>query len=286
MSWLALLAILLVMALVPIALWAPQGRRWRWWAGSGLALVVLIAAAIADDGARRTLQFSLLPAGLVWLMSGGMSIAAFLRQQRFLAYSLLGMFLVMGVGGNYHFGTILMSRLESRIDAQVLLLDESYDVVCVLGGGANRRFDGGPQLSPTGDRLRLAAWLHRQQRTPLILATGIFAHDTRLLLGQSGIPEDQVLVEPRPENTAQEIALIKRLAEEHGWKRIGVVSSAWHLPRVARLAAHQDLGVLPLPCDWLGVVPPWSGELVMPRGEGLRLVELALKEHLGLLLWP
>jgi uncharacterized SAM-binding protein YcdF (DUF218 family) len=283
-SWLALLAILLVMALVPVACWVPREQRWKCWSGAVVALVMLVGVAALDDGARKTVQFTLMPAGLAWLLSGGMAIAAFLRRQFYFGGMLLVVFAVLGVGGNQRTSAVLLSNLERRVDAQAPFADERYDVVCVLGGGSNRRFDGLPQLGATGDRLRLGAWLHRQQRTPLLLSTGVFAPDTRLLLGQMGIPAEAVLVEREPENTAQELDLIKRLALQYGWKRIGVVSSAWHLPRVARLAASQGLSILPLPCDWLGAVPPWTGEIVVPKSEGLRLTELALKEHVGLLI--
>jgi uncharacterized SAM-binding protein YcdF (DUF218 family) len=283
-SWLALLAILAIMTLVPVALWAPPGQRWKWWSGVTAALLLLLGVAAMDDGARKTLQFSLMPAGMVWLLSGGMAISSFLRRHSAFGGVSLVLFAVMGVGGNQRIGAVLMSDLERRVDAQSSLVNEQYDVVCVLGGGSNRRFDGLPQLAATGDRLRLGAWLYQEKRTGLLLSTGVFALDTRLLLGQMGVPTEAVLVETEPDNTAQEIELIKRLAVERGWKRIGVVSSAWHLPRVTRLAAQRGLGILPLPCDWLGAVPPWTGEIMVPKSEGLRLTEMALKEHLGLLI--
>lgn len=272
------------MALVPVAQWMPPGQRWKWWSTGTVALLVLICVAAVDDSARKTLQFSLMPAGVVWLMSGGMAIATLLRRQVYFGGLLLALFTVMGVGGNQRIGAVLLSNLERRVDAQSPFSDERYDVVCVLGGGSNRRFDGLPQLAATGDRLRLGAWLYQEKRTGLLLSTGVFARDTRLLLGQMGIPAEAILVETEPDNTAQELELIKRLAVERGWKRIGVVSSAWHLSRVTRLAAQRGLGILPLPCDWLGAVPPWTGEIMVPKSEGLRLTELALKEHLGLLI--
>lgn len=281
MSWLALLAILLITAGVPAGILCPLHHRWRWGGGVIALLVVLMVCAVIDEGARKTLQFSLMPAGLGWLLIAGLASTCFMISRRWLGSGLVLAFLLLTFGGSQWFGAVLIADLERRIDAQAATADAPYDVVCVLGGGSNRRFDGAAQLGPTGDRLRVGLVLHRQQRTPLLLTTGIFAPDTRDLWQQLGVPPEQILVQPEPENTTQEIALIKRLAGERGWKRIGVVSSAWHLPRVARLAAQQGLSILPLPCDWLGGIPPWTGEIVVPKAEGARLVEISLKEHLG-----
>jgi uncharacterized SAM-binding protein YcdF (DUF218 family) len=283
-SWLALLAILLGAAGVPAILLCPRHHRRRWGAGVLALLALLVVCGASDDDARRTIQFALMPAGFGWLLAAGLCAACFMLGRRWSGGVLLGMFLLLTIGGNQWVGAQLVAGLEHRIDAQAPAADERFDVICVLGGGANRRFDGAPQLGPTGDRLRTGLRLYRQQHTTLLLATGVFAPDTRRLWEELGVPAEHVLVQPEPENTAQEVALIKRLAEERGWKRIGVVSSAWHLPRVARLAARQGIGLLPLPCDWLGAIPPWTGEIVVPKAAGALLVEIGLKERLGLLL--
>jgi uncharacterized SAM-binding protein YcdF (DUF218 family) len=280
-SWLALLAILLIMAGVPAVILSPAHHRWRWGAGVLALIVLVIVCGALDESARKTAQFALMPNGLAWLSVGSIATASFMLNRHRVGALLTVAFVLLALGGNQWLGGVLIASLERRIDAQAPGSDEHYDVVCVLGGGSNRRFDGLPQLGPTGDRLRLGMLLLRQQRTPLLMTTGVFAPDTRQLWEQLGIPADQILVQTEPENTAQEIALIKRLAGERGWKHIGVVSSAWHLPRVARLAAQQGLSVLPIPCDWLGGIPPWTGEIVVPKAEGARLIEIGLKEHLG-----
>ncbi len=284
MSWLALLAILLVMAGIPAVILAPRHHRWRWGAGLIVLALMLVLMVALDDSARLTVQFALMPLGLVWLLIGGLATTGFMLGHLRLGGALTIVFVVLTLGGNQWLGAVLITALERRIDPEVLASAERYDVVCVLGGGSNRRFDGAPQMGATGDRLRVGAMVLRQGRTPLLVTTGVFAADTKLIWEQFGIPGTQVLVEPAPENTSQEIALIKRLAAERGWRRIGVVSSAWHLPRVARLAAGQGLGVLPIASDWLGAIPPWNGEMVVPKSEGARLLELALKEHLGSLI--
>jgi uncharacterized SAM-binding protein YcdF (DUF218 family) len=280
-SWIALAAVFAIMAGIPAVILSPRHHRWRWGAGVAVAVVVLLSCAATDGVSRRVLQFTLMPLGLAWAVVGSLAVTSFMLSRPVQGSVLAGGFLLLTLGSNQWLGAALISTLERRIEAQPAT-DERYDVVCVLGGGSNRRFDGVAQFGITSDRLRVGALQQREGRTPLLLTTGVFAPDTALLWHQLGIPVEAILVESDPGDTAQEIALIKRLVQERGWKRIGVVSSAWHLPRVLRLAARQDLALAPLPSDWLGAVPPWTGEQVVPRSEGTRLIEVALKEHLGL----
>jgi uncharacterized SAM-binding protein YcdF (DUF218 family) len=71
------------------------------------------------------------------------------------------------------------------------------------------------------------------------------------------------------------------VAEARGWDHVGVVSSAWHLPRVALHADAAGLQYSPLPADFRGS-STWEGIVsVPPSGTGFRLVQLAAWETLG-----
>jgi uncharacterized SAM-binding protein YcdF (DUF218 family) len=63
----------------------------------------------------------------------------------------------------------------------------------------------------------------------------------RDLLDQLGIPDDALILPERlHDNTAEEAATLRQLALEHGWRRVIVVSSTYHLRRVA-LACRREL---------------------------------------------
>ncbi len=68
------------------------------------------------------------------------------------------------------------------------------------------------------------------------------AHDlTREVLLEVGVPES-ALVTPAfiHDNTAEEARTLRQLALEHGWRRVILVSSKYHLRRLA-LAARREL---------------------------------------------
>ncbi len=285
-AWITLIAMLVavisapwVRRLVP----ASRGMRVAAWC---LPALIAVASAACDHDARRILQFGLMPLGLTWLGLLAAASGAWALGRRRTAVIAAALAALLGIACNQWVGATLIASLENRVDAELPSGDERFDAVCVLGGGATRRFDGASQLGETGDRVRIGAVQFLGGRTPLLVTTGVFASDTCAMWKELGIPVTAVVVEPAPLNTAEEIAAIKHLAEERKWSRIGVVSSAWHLPRALRLAAHAGLALRAMPADWLGAIPPWTAETVLPKAEGIRMVELGLKERLGLWLGP
>ena len=47
-----------------------------------------------------------------------------------------------------------------------------------------------------------------------------------------GLPQEHVFIENESKNTAQNIANVLEMARDHGWKKILVVSSDYHIPRI------------------------------------------------------
>ena len=102
------------------------------------------------------------------------------------------------------------------------------DVVVVLSGGLNRRLD--PAIA-----------LVRRGVAPVLAVSGAFldphwtkAH--RLCRHELGPTHFRVLCfEPRPYSTQGEARAIARLARAHGWTRIVVVTSTYHVTRARML---------------------------------------------------
>jgi uncharacterized SAM-binding protein YcdF (DUF218 family) len=169
-----------------------------------------------------------------------------------------------------------------------------YDALLVMGGGTATRPDlddeaRSPQLGQSGDRLRLAAAIHAQGRAPVLVASGSaidrhrdFSADTAALWQQMGVPADVVVRLPEPRNSASEVAAYARLASERGWTKMGLVTSARHLPRALALCRRQGLTVDPLPSDFRADDPRWDLPAIVPTGDGFAAVEAAAWEYLGI----
>ncbi|MHB8902668.1 MAG: YdcF family protein, partial [Thermoguttaceae bacterium] len=64
-------------------------------------------------------------------------------------------------------------------------------------------------------------------------------------------------------------------------KRLGLVTSAWHMKRALRLARVNGLSLQPLPADFRGTAIEWAPRDFNPTGSGFLKSELACKEILA-----
>ena len=91
-----------------------------------------------------------------------------------------------------------------------------------------------------GDRLRTAVRLVEGGMAPILVVSEAYnlnRHEAERL--RRSDPTFQVIwARPSPENTRGEARMIRRLVDEHGWRRIAVITSKYHLVR-ARLLINR-----------------------------------------------
>jgi uncharacterized SAM-binding protein YcdF (DUF218 family) len=174
----------------------------------------------------------------------------------------------------------------------MLLSVQKLIALLVLGGGSEEDPLGRPQLSLCGDRVALAARLWHAGKARLLVASGCTLDgvnglqdggaETRVLWLELGVPDSAILVVPeRCWVTRDEIAAHRRLQERFGWRRIGLLGSAGHLPRTLALAARAGLQVTPVGADWRGRRHVFQVRFLVPQGDGFMDVQRACWEYLG-----
>lgn len=233
-----------------------------------------------------------MPSGLLWLLLIGVTVWAWRSGQRKQAFAWTGTLLLYTVIGNCWVGTALLGALEAQIPNHHLADPRPFDAVLVLGGGTKPGPGGSPQLSSVGDRVALAARLYHAGRAPVLVTSGSsiaaihgaadISEQTARIWTELGVPPSAIRRVPLPKNTSQEVAAYKTLIAAEGWKRVGIVSSAWHLPRVLRQCRQHDLELLPLPADHRGVVPGFALVWLVPQAIGFAQVQSALWELVGM----
>jgi uncharacterized SAM-binding protein YcdF (DUF218 family) len=199
----------------------------------------------------------------------------------------------------------LIWGLEERSAALTPGVIPQADAVVVLGGGlrpalAPRR---GVEVGEAGDRLLTGLRLMRQGKAPLLVASGgrvsftsgdpappeaLWARD---LAQELGLPASRILLNPGSRTTAEEARDIGRIGRSRGWKRVLLVTSAFHMPRsLATFRQRSGLAVVAVACDYqlpsrANFGKPTAGSVMkslLPDAEFLYLSTLALKEHIGL----
>lgn len=218
-----------------------------------------------------------------------------------------------GIGLIWLFALPLTSRqLIWGLEAPAAALTPSplprADAVVVLGGGLRPHLPPrqAVEVAEAGDRLLTGLRLLRQGRAPVLVTSGAQVSFTRQdpappealgarqLALELGARPQQILVNPGSRTTAEEAVQIGALGRQRGWRRILLVTSAFHMPRsLASFRARSGLEVIPVSCDFLlparshwGEPTPGSlAQDLLPDAGALALSTMALKEHLGLALY-
>jgi uncharacterized SAM-binding protein YcdF (DUF218 family) len=286
-------ALLFIASLVAAVVLAARRRRRKWTLAAPPALV-LLALLVTWSGfvAQKWLARLVMPVGLLWLALFAFALWLFYRRERAAAAAALVLFVGYTLAGNEVLGSKLVSLLEND-HPRPPHPNEPYDAIAVLGGGTNQTPDDQVQLGASGDRLITAARLFRHGDAKLLVATGVseagvssshardLSGEARALWLELGIPDSAIVAIGEGRNTSEEMEVLARLSRERGWSRVGLLTSAWHLPRAIEVAGERALTVVPLPADYRGGKTMLSVVQVVPCGNGFEQTELAAWEMVG-----
>jgi uncharacterized SAM-binding protein YcdF (DUF218 family) len=237
-----------------------------------------------------------MPLGMLWSLLIALSVQHLVRRRFASSMLLLGIAITLSVAGSWQISSWATSQLERQTDAWVRPLPERLDAIVLLGGGTFVSARGEPQLAPAGDRLFEALQQFRAGRTDRLILTGEASPDhvrgplaapgrsARALLISVGVPDQQItLLGGR--TTSGEIAEIKQfLSQVPGdWQwsmppKLGVITSATHLPRAMRLARAAGLDLYPIPCDYRGGPWRWQVRDLVPDARAANQLHAVLHE--------
>lgn len=97
------------------------------------------------------------------------------------------------------------------------------------------------------------------------------------------IRPERLVVESRSRTTHENALFSRRLVEPRGGERWLLVTSAWHMPRAMGCFRHAGFPVVPYPVDYRTRGPQDRWRLFASVSDGLRRLDLATKEWIGLL---
>ena len=247
--------------------------------------------------AEKIVTSMALPAGIIWLMLL-VAVLAARRAGRFDVMLAIAIpWTVLTLFGNGYIVQSLAASLE-RPYAQVSPLEsEPLDAVVVLGGGTvssvNKRIQG----NASGDRVILAAQMYHAGLTPQIVCTGRRieelnpqgrnpAEQSKAILVSLNVPADVIkLLDGR--NTSEEMTSLGKMFGDAD-AQIGLITSAWHLPRAMRLAKRNQFVPQPLPADFISRQPgrKTTSQIILdciPQDVALWTSSKLIKEYLGML---
>lgn len=186
---------------------------------------------------------------------------------------------------------LLVRHLEAPYPAVDARKMPAADVIVVLGGGLAPPSRGAlyPNMNEAADRVWHASRLFHAGKAPLIVATGgsdpevaetSAAAVTKELLGETGVPESQVLLVPWSRTTQEDAELTAALLRERRVGRILLVTSALHMRR--SLAEFERVGFHAIPAATDHTQAETAGvQQWLPQAEALEASGRAFKEVAG-----
>jgi uncharacterized SAM-binding protein YcdF (DUF218 family) len=195
-------------------------------------------------------------------------------------------------------GASLWRALESRYPQQTLDRVEKVDAVVPLGG-----IFGPPEcqgclanLGEAGERLEAGIELwQRKKADHLVFTAGRIPWEARAeaegfrsmrAAMARGVPADKIVVTGEVGNTADEARAVAAVLHQRGWSKIILVTSAWHMPRAARMFRKAGVDFVPFPVDYqIDPQSPLTLLDFLPRADGLARTETALRELLGIVFY-
>jgi uncharacterized SAM-binding protein YcdF (DUF218 family)/glycosyltransferase involved in cell wall biosynthesis len=157
------------------------------------------------------------------------------------------------------------------------------DAIVVFAGGAGESGQAGGGYQ---ERVKQAVDLYRAGYAPrMVFSTGfVFAFKEgeimKSLAVDNGVPADAILLETQARNTYENVARSHELLAAHGWRRVLLVSSPYHMRR-AMLTWRQvapDTEVIPTPV-------PASQFYLHERGPSLSQMRGILQEYAAIVLY-
>jgi uncharacterized SAM-binding protein YcdF (DUF218 family) len=195
----------------------------------------------------------------------------------------------------------VMRSLEDRYPHRSPTQCPQADGIFVFGGMLSLRgyATAGPDWNEAEDRFDKALSLYVGGKAPLIVFSGGAERfeggpdEGDILRNEAlrrGIPDEAILVTPRTWNTESEARILCSLATERKWKRVLVVTSAYHMPRAMLLSARCRAERMPVPVAYQTPAPNTSWafrrpEYYFPQGRALAISETALHEYWGMLFY-
>lgn len=268
-------------------------RRTRlvWLAFGALSAAVFCGLLSHRGELVKTIGTLLMPAGLLWLLVAVAIGALIARHQKRAALWTAAAWGLYSLAGSPVVGQALANTLE-RPYVHADHFSTTYDAVVVLGGGTATHGDY-EYLGFSGDRVMLGARLWHTGRTGLLVTTGstppnarqshVSADVTARLWHDLGIPDEAILRVSSATDTTQELEAIGDLARRHGWRHIGLVTSARHMQRALANAERFQVRVTPLPADFSSAGGGTGMLPFIPQGRGFFLVHTTCWEYLGAL---
>lgn len=208
------------------------------------------------------LDQSLQPAGLIWLLLLGLGMLQWRARLRRWAWVTFSIAMLFSIAAGTPLPKVLLRTLERPYSTQNIDALPEADAVLVLGGSVgNSQYEpAGLGLSDASDRIMTGVELVRRGKARHLvmggganIVNGVVQAEVDVVepwLQRWNLVSGPILRLPICTNTRDEAVAFSNLTKERGWKRVMLVTSAWHMRRSEAVFRSAGVAVIPVACDF------------------------------------
>lgn len=229
---------------------------------------------------KKLITFFILPPGLFIVTF--FLIALFRKRQRVI----LALSLSCGVA-------VYFLSIEPVKDALLSPLEEKYkkpaniqgDVIVVLGGGS---YNTGVLTDDSLKRLLTGFVLQKRLNTPIILSGGSAITNLpesevmKTVLIELGVDKSKIYTDTNSRDTLGNAVFTKKICQANGFKKVILVTSAYHMPRSVLTFKQAGIDVIPYPTDFK-MDKKYNIYSFFPKMNVLQDSTKAIREYIGFL---
>ena len=191
-------------------------------------------------------------------------------------------------------GAGLLGSLERLLPPKPLAAN--YEAAILLTGMLHHGIKETPAWGEATDRVLVAARLLQQGRVKHILITGRSGKAPADALGEAeilktwleetwGFDPKQILVERSARNRAENAILSKPIIEKQGWKKLLLITSAFHSYRAVGCFQNQGIRLDYIHTDYRVPLDSFTLGSLIPSHLALAQSALAIHEYTGILVY-
>jgi uncharacterized SAM-binding protein YcdF (DUF218 family) len=238
---------------------------------------------------KKTLTAFILPPGIFLVLL----IMAILFIRKRLRTVLLGFALILYLVSIEPVKNFIVLPLENAYPVPSWSELQRADAIVVLGGGL---LDNAPDIDGPGAltadslaRVLGAYRIHATLKKPIIVAGGAGpgripeSELSKKVLLRLGVKEQLLLTETRSMDTSENASFAWDICKKRNWKRIALVTSAYHMKRATMLFGKFFSDVVPFPTDYKSARRGYDYWSFLPDASNMADTGAALKEYLGII---
>jgi len=188
---------------------------------------------------------------------------------------------------------VYLISIEPVKDLILYPLEKSYtisdklnaDAIVILGGGV---YSSGSMTEDTSNRLLTGYLVYKKTKLPVIVSGGAFEGkipDSKAMveiLNEFGIEESNLIEENKSRDTSENALYVSHICKEKAFKKIILVTSAYHMKRAAKLFKQTGIEIMPYPTDFKRS-NYYNIYSFLPKFSNFSLSSKAIREYLALI---